>query len=63
MPTYTFRCTTCGHEDDVMHVPVAQRDLPQHQPECPQHGPMPRKTVTQTSFALKGSGWYRDGYK
>jgi len=62
MPTYVFSCPSCDRTADVLHVPVDERDDPRHQPDCPEHGPMLRVTVTQTSFTLKGSGWYRDGY-
>jgi putative FmdB family regulatory protein len=62
MPTYTFRCEACGLETDVMQVPVDKRDDPSYRPMCPEHGAMPRKTVTTTNFALKGRGWFKDGY-
>ena len=61
MPTYVFECPACHRVEDRLHVPVAERDDPKHQPTCPDHGPMPR-TVAPTSFALKGKGWYKDGY-
>lgn len=29
---------------------------------CPSCGAMAKRLISQTSFALKGGGWYKDGY-
>ena len=33
MPTYTFKCTYCGHEHDVIRK-VAEREAPEICPKC-----------------------------
>tara|TARA_R110000772_G_scaffold54450_3_gene124331 strand:- start:868 stop:1011 length:144 start_codon:yes stop_codon:yes gene_type:complete len=36
--------------------------LDEQQPTCPQCKSPVEKLVSQGSFVLKGSGWYKDGY-
>jgi putative FmdB family regulatory protein len=54
MPIYAYRCTACGHAQDVlqkMSDPVLT--------ECPACGASAyAKQVTAAGFQLKGSGWY-----
>ena len=54
MPIYAYRCTTCGHAQDVlqkMSDPVLT--------VCPACGAAAyTKQVTAAGFQLKGSGWY-----
>ena len=54
MPIYAYRCTNCGHAQDVlqkMSDPVLT--------VCPACGqPTYAKQVTAAGFQLKGSGWY-----
>jgi len=54
MPIYAYRCTTCGHAQDVlqkMSDPVLGT--------CPACGAETLvKQVTAAGFQLKGSGWY-----
>ncbi len=54
MPIYAYRCTACGHAQDVlqkMSDPVLT--------ECPVCGASAyAKQVTAAGFQLKGSGWY-----
>jgi putative FmdB family regulatory protein len=66
MPLYVFKCAACDREQEVMQkfedaYPYCSDE------EC--HKASSKKglaTVTRvlghTSFQLKGSGWYRDGY-
>ena len=63
MPIYAYRCTTCGHAQDVLRK---VSDPPLN--VCPSCGaPTFVKQVTAAGFQLKGSGWYvtdfRDGSK
>jgi putative FmdB family regulatory protein len=63
MPIYAYRCTTCGHAQDVLRK---MSDPPLN--ACPACGaPTFVKQVTAAGFQLKGSGWYvtdfRDGKK
>ena len=63
MPIYAYRCTACGHAQDVLQKlsdPVLT--------ECPAcKAATFAKQVTAAGFQLKGSGWYvtdfRDGNK
>ena len=54
MPIYAYRCTSCGHAQDVlqkMSDPVLT--------VCPACGVASyAKQVTAAGFQLKGSGWY-----
>ena len=63
MPIYAYRCSTCGHAQDVLRK---VSDPPLN--VCPSCGaPTFVKQVTAAGFQLKGSGWYvtdfRDGKK
>ena len=59
MPIYEYRCTSCGHEKEVLQKlsdpPLA---------ECPACGNSTlRKLVSAAGFHLKGSGWYATDFK
>jgi len=63
MPIYAYRCSACGHAQDVLRK-VSDPPLT----VCPACGaPTFVKQVTAAGFQLKGSGWYvtdfRDGSK
>jgi putative FmdB family regulatory protein len=63
MPIYAYRCSACGHAQDVLRK-VSDPPLT----VCPACGaPTFVKQVTAAGFQLKGSGWYvtdfRDGNK
>lgn len=54
MPIYAYKCSACGHEQDVlqkMSDPVLTVC-----PECKQDTYI--KQVTAAGFQLKGTGWY-----
>lgn len=54
MPIYAYRCTTCGHAQDVL-----QKMSDPLLTVCPNCGnPTYQKQVTAAGFQLKGSGWY-----
>jgi len=54
MPIYAYRCTTCGHAQDVLRK-ISDPPLT----VCPACGaPTFVKQVTAAGFQLKGSGWY-----
>ncbi|MFO0726911.1 MAG: zinc ribbon domain-containing protein [Myxococcota bacterium] len=58
MPSYDYRCTSCGKEMEISH---RMSDPPQR--ICPACGADAlERLVSRSSFALKGSGWYSDGY-
>lgn len=58
MPIYEYRCTACGNlfEEWVKHF-----DSPEHEP-CPKCGGDAARIVSNTSFVLKGGGWYVTEY-
>ena len=58
MPTYEYRCGSCGHEFEVEQRITADRltDCP----ACKQ--PKLERLISASSFTLKGGGWYKDGY-
>jgi putative FmdB family regulatory protein len=54
MPIYAYRCTNCGHAQDVLRK-ISDPPLT----VCPACGaPTFVKQVTAAGFQLKGSGWY-----
>lgn len=59
MPIYAYRCSSCGHEQDVMQK-MADAQLT----TCPQCKTENfTKQVTAAGFQLKGSGWYQTDFK
>lgn len=58
MPIYEYQCPNCGHEFDKI---VKFSDPSPPCPSC-DHDEVTKK-VSQTSFQLKGTGWYVTDYK
>jgi len=59
MPIYAYKCSDCGHEQDVMQK-VSDAPLT----DCPECGqPAFAKQLTAAGFQLKGSGWYATDFK
>lgn len=57
MPIYEYECTRCRKHHEIMQK-ITDRPLAKC-PEC--HGTL-RKMISNTSFVLKGSGWYITDY-
>lgn len=57
MPIYEYRCKGCGKEQEAFQS-FSEEPLE----TCPHCGGLLKKLVSNTSFVLKGSGWYADGY-
>jgi putative FmdB family regulatory protein len=57
MPIYEYQCQSCHHHFEeiqkVSDAPIAC---------CPKCKGTVDRLISQTSFALKGEGWYKDGY-
>ena len=54
MPIYAYKCSACGHQQDVLQK---MSDAPLT--DCPQCGQATfSKQLTAAGFQLKGSGWY-----
>lgn len=59
MPIYPYECTKekCGHRFEKL-----QKLSDAHIKRCPQCKAKTKRVMGISSFALKGQGWYRDGY-
>ena len=58
MPVYEYLCEKCGHEFER-----EQRITDDPVKTCPAcRGRRVKKLISQTSFVLKGGGWYSDLY-
>ena len=53
MPTYTYRCDTCGHGFDAV-----QRFAEDPLTECPECDSPIRRVIQPVGVVFKGSGWY-----
>ena len=53
MPTYTYRCDTCGHGFDAV-----QRFAEDSLTECPECTSPIRRVIQPVGVVFKGSGWY-----
>ena len=58
MPIYEYACDKCSHEFEVEQR--ITEDPVKTCPEC--RSRKVRRLISQTSFVLKGSGWYSDLY-
>jgi len=59
MPIYAYRCTDCGHAQDVLQK-ISDPVLT----DCPACGASSfQKQLTAAGFQLKGSGWYATDFK
>lgn len=59
MPIYGYRCSSCGHEKDVMQK-ITEAKLT----VCPACGASTFiKQLSAAGFQLKGSGWYATDFK
>jgi putative FmdB family regulatory protein len=56
MPIYEYRCKKCEHKFEKL---VKLGVLP---PFCPKCEGETEKLVSRGNFALKGGGWFKDGY-
>jgi putative FmdB family regulatory protein len=54
MPTYQYRCTTCGHD-----LEAVQKFTDTALTECPSCGGSLRKVFNAVGVVFKGSGFYR----
>jgi putative FmdB family regulatory protein len=56
MPIYEYSCTACGTFD------VEQRITESALTQCDRCGGPVKRLISRSSFALRGGGWYSDGY-
>lgn len=57
MPIYEFECTKCGHQTEVW-----QKFSDKPLTKCDQCKGKMKKLISQSTFHLKGSGWYVTDY-
>jgi putative FmdB family regulatory protein len=57
MPIYEYVCERCSH-----HLEIMQKMSDKPLSKCPQCRGKLEKLFSQTSFQLKGSGWYVTDY-
>lgn len=57
MPIYEYNCQKCS-----AHVEILQKITDKPLTKCPKCGGKLEKQWSQTSFQLKGSGWYVTDY-
>lgn len=57
MPIYEYVCQKCGHHLEILQK-ITDKDLA----KCPECKGKLEKIFSQTSFQLKGSGWYVSDY-
>ena len=57
MPVYEYLCQACGKQFEELQK-ISDNPLK----ECKFCGGPVQKAISQTSFSLKGGGWYKDGY-
>lgn len=58
MPIYEYRCKTCGNGFEVMQK-ISEESLN----TCVHCNGELEKLISNTTFILKGSGWYATDYK
>lgn len=57
MPIYEYRCKECQQVFEEW-----QKDFAEHQFSCPVCGGLSERLISNTSFVLKGGGWYVTDY-
>lgn len=58
MPIYEYHCPKCGHEFEVLQKHFDVDEMP-----CESCGATAKRMISNTSFVLKGTGWYVTDYK
>jgi putative FmdB family regulatory protein len=57
MPLYEYLCTDCKEKTTKLQSFNAS-----NRSKCPKCGGEARRVISQSSFQLKGDGWYKDHY-
>jgi putative FmdB family regulatory protein len=57
MPIYEYACDDCGKQCEAI-----QKVIDEPLSICPECGGQMHKLISQTSFILKGTGWYVTDY-
>jgi putative FmdB family regulatory protein len=56
MPIYEYKCLNCGKHHEIMRK-ITDKPLS----KCPDCSGKMKKMISNTSFVLKGTGWYAQG--
>ena len=56
MPTYEYSCPACGSFEKEQRISDPKLTA------CPTCSSPVQRLISRTSFALKGGGWYSEGY-
>lgn len=57
MPIYEYVCNRCGYEFEI-----TQKITDEPLKKCKKCGGKLQKVISNTSFVLKGTGWYKTDY-
>jgi len=57
MPLYEYQCNACENRYEIR-----QKFSDPPATECPKCGGEVTKLISSSAFALKGGGWYTEGY-
>ena len=57
MPIYEYQCPVCKKKREML-----QRMSDAKAPVCEPCAKQMKRLISNTSFSLKGDGWYKDGY-
>jgi len=57
MPIYEYQCTNCGYDFEIIQK-IADSPLT----KCKKCGGRLQKLVSNSSFVLRGTGWYKTDY-
>jgi len=57
MPIYEYYCKKCNKTFEKF-----QKTTEKPLERCPECGNEASRVISKTTFALKGDGWYKDGY-
>lgn len=60
MPVYEYQCETCKKVVEVLYISIPKEG--EEVNTCIECDGNMKKLVSQSSFALKGDCWMRDGY-
>ncbi|BDQ34917.1 FmdB family zinc ribbon protein [Pseudodesulfovibrio portus] len=57
MPIYEYQCRSCNAVFEEWQTGFEEKEM-----VCPECGGESQRLISHSSFHLKGSGWYADGY-
>lgn len=58
MPIFEFICPVCGGEEEVLVLSKKDNKVPR----CQKCNKKMKKIISENTFHLKGSGWYKTDY-